>query len=645
HVLELAGTGIEAAMAPVAPEDCISCGECLFMCPVGALTEQESSLKSRNWQTIRQTTTCPHCGFGCSLDLDVFEDRFITKVVTKPDRIPNNGSLCVMGRFGYDFANNDAQLKVPQIKQDSEMTASTLAEAVEGTASALTRVDKEGKAIGFIVSPRATNEEAYMISQIAKTFSKPVVGTSGYYHTGKVLKALRDSGIPYPYAYGELNKCDLIVVAGADLLGNNHLLANKVRDAIKNKGAKLAVIDTSPTPLTRIADVWLKVAPKTDAVLFNAIAARLITDKKNDPDAAQAKEYTGYAAGIGSYSKDEVIKQTGADAKEFEKFYTLFAKAASVAVIFGTGISASDQSMASLLDMCILKGIQKTGVVMPTALQANAVGVLSVFPDALSPEDVLKDQDVAGLFVYEDDPFHYLSGKNVEGSLKNKAFRAVCDMFPTATTAYGDIVIPTGSFAQKAGGYVAEDGYFRKVSRGEGASSPGFEFLRLLLDRLGGGLYRNETEASLPLFGKEILTTDEAGKSMVKPTDGQAQFTVNGKAEPDKPEKAFTLVLRNVFFHHHLAGKGIYSKMVYLNNPAIAGNKLFISPEDAAGLGIADGGQVIVESSQGTIQQPAFIKEGLGKGVVEYRMLKDRQDILKLADGYSKHIAVTVKKG
>ena len=81
-VLELAGTGIEAAMKPSVPEDCISCGECLFMCPVGALTEQESPQKSRKWQTKRQTTTCPHCGFGCSLDLDVYEDRFITKVVT-----------------------------------------------------------------------------------------------------------------------------------------------------------------------------------------------------------------------------------------------------------------------------------------------------------------------------------------------------------------------------------------------------------------------------------------------------------------------------------------------------------------------------------------------------------------------------------
>ncbi len=47
----------------------------------------------------------------------------------------------------------------------------------------------------------------------------------------------------------------------------------------------------------------------------------------------------------------------------------------------------------------------------------------------------------------------------------------------------------------------------------------------------------------------------------------------------------------------------------------------------------------------GKSQYPAAIKEGLKKGVLEYRMLKNRQDILNLTDGYAKHIAVTVKKG
>jgi predicted molibdopterin-dependent oxidoreductase YjgC len=633
-VLELAGTGIEAAMKPLVPEDCISCGECLFMCPVGALTEQESSQKSRKWQTKRQTTTCPHCGFGCSLDLDVYEDRIITKVVTNPSRNPNKGSLCVMGRFGYDFANNEAQLNAPTVKQGTEAVGATLPEAVEACASALTKLDKEGKTIGFIVSPRATNEEAFMVTQIAKAFSKTVFGTAGYYHTGKVLETMCRMGIPYPYEYEALNTCDLIVVAGADLLGNNHLLGNKVREAMKTGGAKVAVIDPSPVALTRISDVWVKVAPGSDAAFFNGIAAELIADKKNDPD-------TGTIEGLAG-SKADAAAASGADEKSVDRFYKLFSNASSVAVIFGTGISSRAESMEALLNLCIVKGIQKTGAVMPTALQSNAVGTASFLPDAISPSDVLSKAD--GLFIYEDDPFHYLSGKTVGEALKNKAFLAVCDMFETNASAYAHVVVPTGSFARKEGSYIAEDGYVRKVARGEGKASPGFEFLRMLLDRLGGGLYKDETEASTVVFEKDFIVTDESGRASLKPANGTAK-AAQVKAAVAAPRIPFTLVLKNVFFHHHLAGKGVYSKMAYLQNPAIAGDKLFISREDAEALGVAEGGQVIIESDHGKVQYPAMIKEDLKKGVLEYRMLKSRQDVLNLTDGYAKHIQVTVKKG
>ncbi len=634
RVLELVGTGIEAAMKPMFPEDCISCGECLFMCPVGALTEQESPQKSRKWQTRRQTTTCPHCGFGCTLDLDVYEDRFITKVVTHPSLVPNKGSLCVMGRFGYDFANNEAQIATPIVKQGTETAGATLAEAVEATASALVKLDREGKTIGFIVSPRATNEEAYMMTQIAKAFSKTAFGSAGYYHTGRVLETMRRMGIPYPYEYEALNKCDLIVVAGADLLGNNHVLANKVREAMKQTGARVAVVDPSPIALTRISDVWVKVAPGSDAVFFNGIAAQLIADKKNDPEAGGIEGLSG--------SKADAAAASDADIKSVDKFYQLFSGASNVAVIFGTGISGRAESMEALLNLCIVKGIQKTGAVMPTALQSNAVGTLSFLPDAAASLDVLTKAD--GLFIYEDDPFHYLAGRPVEQALKNKSFLGVCDMFETSASAYAHVVVPTGSFARKEGSYIAEDGYVRKVARAEGKASPGFEFLRMLLDRLGGGLYKDEAEASTVVLNRDFIVTDEMGRASLKATNGTAK-AAPVKALDGANQKPFTLILKNVFFHHHLAGNGVYSKMAYLQNPAIAGDKLFISREDAEALGIAEGGQLVVESDHGKMQYPATIKEDLKKGVLEYRMLKNRQDILNLTDGYAKHIAVTVKKG
>lgn len=643
-VLELGGTGIEAKMVPAKADECISCGECLSVCPVGALTEQSSPLKSRKWQTKRQATTCPHCGFGCSLVLDVYEGRTITKVIGDESQFPNEGSLCVMGRFGYDFSNNDGRVKTPSIKEKGNSLECSMGDAVEAAASAFEKLDKEGKGIGFVVSPRATNEEAYIISQIAGRFSKSTTGTAGCYHTGKVLDVFNRMGLSYRYNYDDLKKCDLIVAAGADLLANNHLLANKVREAVKLGGARLAVIDPSPTALTRTADAWLKVAPGKDASLLNGIASQLITDDKHDPDAKALQGFADYTSGLGAYGRQQAIERSGVDEKSFDRFCRLFGAASTVAVIFGSGISDSNEGMEALLNLCLVKGIQKNGFIMPTALQSNGVGTVSIL-GSVAPHEILGDASLSGLFVYEDDPMHYLGGKFVDEALKKKEFIVTCDVFPTFISDYADVSVPAGTFAGKEGSSVAGDGFVRKISRARQGDSRGFEFLRLLLERLGGGLYRDEAEATPVLFSREVLEKDEQGRERLCQPEGGARFIKPAGVEESNTARPFTLVLRNVFINHHLSGKAVYSKVAYLNNPAIAGGRLFISPEDAAALGISEGGKVILESERGSLEQPVFIKEGLRKGVLEYRMSGNRQDVLGLAGVTGKHIAVTVKKG
>jgi predicted molibdopterin-dependent oxidoreductase YjgC len=634
-------------MAPVNHDDCISCGECLNMCPVGALCERISPIKSRFWQTRRQETTCPHCGFGCSFTMDVYEDRVITKTLTDEDKLPNRGSLCVMGRFGYDFANHQSVLKTASLKENGTVRTSTLEEAVDATAAALTKLAKEGKGTGFIVSPRATNEEIALLAEIAATLPSAAVATAGFYHTGKVFPALKEAGIPVTYEYDDMLGCDLVVAAGADLLANNHLLGNKVREAVKKSGTKVAVIDPSPAPLIRIADLWLKPALKTDGFLFRALAKQLVAEKQHDPDAEKLAGFAEFSGSLGAQGKQAAIERCGIDEKGFDKLYSLFSRANKVAVVVGSGITASEDSLAALLNLCQLKGVGKKVLVMATALQSNAMGALSIIEKAVLPEQVLGDPNLEALFIYEDDPFHYLSGSDAERLLEAKAFVAVCDAFSTQAFDYAHVTVPTGTYADKAGTYVAEDGFTRKAERAWGSTSPGFQFLRMLLNKLSGVLYKHEDELRAVLHKKGALVYDETGREAIPATKGlEKRFLKVGSTADAGSARPFTLVLRNTFFHHHLSGKETYSKMTYLTNPSVAGDKLFISSEDAAALSIADGDAVTLESDFGSAQARATIKAGLKKGVAEYRLLRKRQDILKLApQSYGKHIAVTLKKG
>ena len=279
---------------------------------------------------------------------------------------------------------------------------------------------------------------------------------------------------------------------------------------------------------------------------------------------------------------------------------------------------------------------------MPTSLQSNGVGTFSVLASVLPPHEVLYNPGIEGLFMYEDDPFHYLNHASVDEALKKKAFVAVCDALPTFAVDYAHVTVPTGTFAEKEGTYVAEDGFVRKVTRARGTVSPGFEFLRALLHKLGGGLCDDEKELTANLYAKQVFVTDESGKGRLGSGSGQTSFIVLD-AVPEEAQTQ-TLVLRNIFFSHHLSDKAVYAKMVHVNNPPIAGNKLFISPEDAHVLGISDGEKVVLESGHGSFQERVSVKEGLKKGVFEYRMLRNRQDVLQLSSDYKKHIPVTVKK-
>jgi predicted molibdopterin-dependent oxidoreductase YjgC len=644
-VLALEETGIKARMVPAHGDNCISCGECLFVCPVGALTEQVSPLKSRKWQTKRQATTCPHCGFGCSITLDVYQDRFITKIISDREKAPNMGSLCVMGRFGYDFADHQARITVPSLKENGNAKACGLAEAAEAVAAGLARLIKSGKRTGFIVSPRATNEEVEMILQIAGSFPMNVVGSTGQYHTGKVLAAFQKAGIPSTYQYGELLTSDLVVVAGADLLANNHVLGDRVREAVKKNGTRVAVIDPLPASLTRIADVWLKPSPGTDAFLFDEMAGRLIADKLHDAEAEKLEGFAEFKSTMEKRGKTGMIDRCGIEKKAFDKLYALFSKAGKVAVIVGSGISADDDSLAALLNLCRLRGVGKNTVVMPTALQSNALGAMSILKNTVDPEENHNDSTIGGHFVYEDHPIHYLNKDSVETGLKQKTFIVACDAMPTYVSDYAHVVVPTGTFAEKEGTSVAEDGFVRSVNRARGNSSQGFEFLKLLLNKLCGGLYHSEKEANAALYKREILFRDTNGREMLFPKTGDIRFLIAEEKPDTLPQKPFTLILRNLFMNHHVSGKAVYSKMVYVNNPPVAGNKLYISREDAAELNISDGDKVVLESDHGSVQERVFIKEGLRKGVLEYMMLRNRQDMLRLSGRYGKRIPVTIKKG
>jgi predicted molibdopterin-dependent oxidoreductase YjgC len=113
--IAVAGRGFDARISteeavPLPDSACVYCGNCIGVCPTGALMfKSEFDMRAAGtWDESAQTVTdtiCPYCGVGCTLSLHV-QDNTIVKVDSPLDSSVTEGHLCIKGRFGFQFVQN-----------------------------------------------------------------------------------------------------------------------------------------------------------------------------------------------------------------------------------------------------------------------------------------------------------------------------------------------------------------------------------------------------------------------------------------------------------------------------------------------------------------------------------------------------------
>lgn len=162
--------GFEAKVIPPFGHDldCEFCGQCVSVCPTGALTGSIWSGKPRSAGVESTDTTCTYCGCGCNITLKTHNDTVI-RVDSKADN-HNRGWLCVKGRFGFEFINSKDRLTTPLIRKQKggDLEKATWEEALDYVAEKLTEIkEKHGSdSVAGLCSARCTNEENYLFQKM-----------------------------------------------------------------------------------------------------------------------------------------------------------------------------------------------------------------------------------------------------------------------------------------------------------------------------------------------------------------------------------------------------------------------------------------------------------------------------------------------
>ena len=172
-----------------------------------------------------QLTTCTFCGVGCGLYLETSGNQIVGAYpsVSHPS---NQGRICVRGWYVHEVASSPDRLKHPLLRKNGELQEVSWDEALGFIAGKMKTIrDEHGPdAIGFLNSPRCSNEESYLLQK----FARAVIGTNNVHHgtgvySNNSINVLLDMiGIPASTnSIAELAQSQVIVVDGVDL---GHLL-------------------------------------------------------------------------------------------------------------------------------------------------------------------------------------------------------------------------------------------------------------------------------------------------------------------------------------------------------------------------------------------------------------------------------------
>lgn len=405
--------------------NCSQCGNCIEVCPTGTLLDGVYRHETRPWELDQTISTDVYSSDGMQLSIGS-RGGLVHRIVAR-DRYVNglNGEfLDVKARFAHEFINHPDRIKTPLIRysKGGKLIPATWDAAIKLVAD---KFAAYGSDTAVVASPRLTNESIGALG----FFARDAVKTEKVGVADRQSMAAFFENLSAPLAtHKDIRYASTIVLIGGEPEEEQTYTAKQIRQAVRNGGAKLIVVNETPIRLTSKASIFIHAnRGSIDAFAFAA------ADPGND---------------------SIVAEKLGVDASLLlDVRNAIFGTNGDVIIVCGSDLSPDAQAIIAA-SAASIAGDGRRVLLHPLPLYNNSVGAIDILGGGTEAE-ALRSANAAYVVGSLQDP-SLLAGKD---------FVVVQELFETETTAHADVVFPAASFAEVDGTFTNNAGNVQRVRK------------------------------------------------------------------------------------------------------------------------------------------------------------------------------------
>ncbi len=310
--------------------ECSDCGNCVDVCPTGTLLHVPYKYVARPWDLKQTPTVCNFCSDGCSVLAGTRSEKLI-RAVARDGRGRTAGGinhdfLCALGRYTVDFVHSNERVDRPMIRRGEHLIPTTWDEALGFVAKRLSEIKAQngGQSIGVISAARLLNEDQYAL----RKFADEAIETKNaeHYHDDDEidLTSFFRYGCPTIATQEHIQNADTILLVGSDPNEENPLTAFSIRWAVRQKAARLIIVNSVPSRLERQANIAVRVREGSEG----AFVQSLLDDSK----------------------LADIADATGATADRLKVIRQVIHESGKVVVVFGDELRGAALESLALLE-------------------------------------------------------------------------------------------------------------------------------------------------------------------------------------------------------------------------------------------------------------------------------------------------------